>query len=199
MKKQLPDLSDHLPEKALPAIVSIQKKYNFSLKITINRVSKSGDYRAPYRGKGHRITINQGLNKYAFLITLIHEIAHLITWERFKNKVKAHGPEWQTCYRDLLQYFLHLGAFPNDISEELEKSERVFASACSDGSLLRVLRKYDEKEAPFLEELKEGARFRALRGRIFRKGALRRTRYICEEEGTGRKYLFSKVACVEPI
>ncbi len=199
MEKGLPELSHHLPEKALTAILSLQKKYNFSLKITADRVSKSGDYRAPYRGKGHRITVNRGLNKYAFLITLVHEIAHLITWERFQNRVKAHGPEWQSCYRDLLQYFIHLGAFPDDISKEIEKGERIFAAACSDRSLLRVLRKYDEKEAPFLEELEEGARFRALRGRVFRKGVLRRTRYICTEEESGRKYLFSKVARVEPL
>jgi len=199
MEKRPTDLSTHLPEKAITAILSFQKKYNFDLKITADRVSKSGDYRAPYRGMGHRISVNRGLNKYAFLITLVHEIAHLITWERFKNRVKAHGPEWQNCYRDLLQYFIHLGAFPGDIVEEIQKGGRVFAAACSDRSLMHVLRKYDENVAPFLEELEEGARFRALRGRIFRKGALRRTRYICTEEESGRKYLFSKVARVEPL
>ena len=39
----------------------------------------------------HRISVNGNLNKYSFLITLIHELAHLLTFTQYKNRVDPHG------------------------------------------------------------------------------------------------------------
>jgi predicted SprT family Zn-dependent metalloprotease len=42
----------------------------------------------------HEITVNSNLNKYKFLITLIHEISHLVAFEKFGRNIKPHGNEW---------------------------------------------------------------------------------------------------------
>ena len=60
-------------------------------KVKKSRSSKYGDYRPPLKGSNHLITINYDMNKYAFLITLVHEIAHLTNWNKHKDKVKPHG------------------------------------------------------------------------------------------------------------
>ena len=81
-------LLKHLPEAALEPIIALQENYGFSLVITNPRSTKFGDYRPPQRGSNyHRISVNGDLNPFQFLVTLLHEIAHLIAWERHKNRL----------------------------------------------------------------------------------------------------------------
>lgn len=61
---------------------------------------------APRKGLNHQITINQNLNKYAFLLTLVHEIAHLITYVNHGWNVKGHGPEWKNCFKKQITPFM---------------------------------------------------------------------------------------------
>jgi hypothetical protein len=48
------------------------------------RQTRHGDYRKGVNGK-HEITVNSNLNKYKFLITLIHEISHLVAFENLEE------------------------------------------------------------------------------------------------------------------
>lgn len=193
MKKKL---SDHLPEGTTEQILRWQSAYGFELKITRDRNSKFGDYRSPFRGKPHRITVNTGLNKYAFLITLLHEIAHLLTWNDHKNKVKSHGDEWKRHFKKLIEMYLNELVFPHDVEMALVKSlNKLTASSCSDTDLYKVLHKYDDKKGTiFLEELQQYAIFKTPTGKTFKKGERVRKRYLCNEIGTRKKYLFSPVA-----
>ena len=94
--------------------------------------------------KNHRISINGNLNKYAFLITLLHELAHLFTFELYGNKVYAHGKEWKNEYSKILARFLLKKIFPPDIEKTLLLSiQNPAASSCGDEKLLRVLHRYD--------------------------------------------------------
>ncbi len=106
MKTYKDILLEYLPEKAVPEILNWLENSNVQLKITRNRHTKLGDYRPPIKHKFHKISINYDLNKYNFLITLIHEFAHLNIWEQFKNRVKPHGKEWKEEYSKLLLPFL---------------------------------------------------------------------------------------------
>ena len=99
-------LSKYIPDPAIDTIGEWIYKYNFKLKVKKPRSSKEGDYTSPHSGKNHVITINKDLNKYAFLVTLIHEVAHLVTWEKYKGRVNPHGREWKTEYTLLLNHFL---------------------------------------------------------------------------------------------
>jgi len=191
-------LLKYLPETAVDQIYTWLKEFHIHLRISKARSSKLGDYRSPHNGKGHQITVNHDLNSYAFLITLVHEIAHMRVWENFRNRVKAHGKEWKETYRELMIPFLDSGIFPDDIEEALRNYlGKSYASSGSDLNLSRVLQRYDDDPGLTLEELEEGSVFSISTGKTFVKGALNRKRYRCIRTDNNRVYLVSALARVE--
>jgi hypothetical protein len=156
-------------------------------------MSKYGDYRPPVKGENHLITINYDMNKYAFLITLVHEIAHLTNWNRRKDRVKPHGEEWKEEYKELMKHFMSYEIFPLDVIEALKRyMSNPAASSCSDTNLLRVLKRYDVRDnTVLLEDVKEGSTFSYNANRYFVKGAQIRKRFKCKELSTNREYYFN--------
>ena len=174
---------------------------NVHLKITKKRSTKLGDYRPPGKeNPNHRISINHNLNPYSFLLTFIHELAHLKVWMLYKNKVQPHGTEWKNCYKDLILPFLTVDVFPAELLKVLQSSKLNFkASTGSDIKLMRALKKYDagNEDLLHLEELSEGELFVANKGKVFQKGNKRRTRYICVDQEQNRQYLFHPLTPVQ--
>ena len=203
-KKEAPlsSLQDYIPEGSLPFVYDYLKQYKVHLTITKERKSILGDYRHALGTKTHRISVNGNLNTYSFLITLIHELAHLVTFMQFSNRVLAHGKEWKAIYRQLLVQFLVHNIFPNDIKSALERSlHNLPASSCADEDLMRVLKNYDEKKSGLVmvEQLPEGTLFEIEGGKIFKKGNQLRKRYQCVELKTGKVYLFSPIYEVKTV
>lgn len=194
-------LYKYIPEKAVVTISEWIYKYDFKLKIKKSRASKYGDYRPPVPGENHLITINYDMNPYAFLITLVHEIAHLANWNKHKNSVLPHGAEWKLEFKILMNYFLYEQIFPEDVSKALKKyMQNPAASSCSDTNLLRVLKKYDKRQdTVLLEELPEGATFSYNKERTFIKKECIRKRFKCLEIKTKRVYLFNPLTEVEIV
>jgi hypothetical protein len=192
----LVSLASFLPPGSFPLVEPFLLHYKVHLTITRSRQSVLGDYRNAYADKAHRITVNGNLNPYAFLITLLHELAHLITFMRFGHKVASHGQEWKGQFADLLKQFLQSRLFPEDIASQLSISLRnPAASSCADDALMRILRKYDPvKEGHCLvEELPVGSVFVIKNNRIFRREEKVRKRIKAVEISTGKVYLFSPV------
>jgi len=195
-------LARYVPVQAAGLVLEYIHKYKVHLTITLERKSILGDYRHATTYKNHRISINGNLNHYSFLITLIHEIAHLLTFLQFRNKVLAHGPEWKKVYALMLQDFLEMKIFPADITSVLlETMHDLPASSCADAGLMRILKKYDkqEKGLVMVEELEEGKLFDVGKGKLFKKGKKLRKRFQCIEVQTGKLYLFSPVYEVRAV
>jgi hypothetical protein len=194
-------LQNYLPPGTYEPVM--QYLHHFKVHLTVARGRKSilGDYRHRTHHTHHRISVNGNLNAYSFLITLLHELAHLLTFEQHGNGVQSHGREWKTIYAQLLDRFLKSKIFPADIESELLQSlKNPAATSCAEDDLLRVLRRYDEHSGlPLVEELPVHSMFRTGDGRIFRKGKKLRKRYQCMEVATGRLYLFSPVYEVEAV
>lgn len=172
-----------------------------SFKIVKPRSTKLGDFRPPFQGSKPQITVNGDLNPYAFLVTTLHEFAHLHTHLQFGSRVKPHGEEWKTTYRNLLLPAIDSGLLPQDILNALVNSlASTKASSCSDVQLTRVLRKYDKPKngVVLLESLPKNTTF-ALQGKHFIKGELRRKRYLCEEITGKRQYLVHALSEVKPL
>jgi hypothetical protein len=202
-KKEAPleYLSRWIPGPAAPLILEYLNHYQVHLTITRERKSVLGDYRHATRAQNHRISVNGNLNHYSFLITLIHELAHLVTFMEFGNGVQSHGKEWKGIYRKVLEEFIRLSVFPGDILAALKKNlHDLPASSCADEGLMRVLRRYDTDNAGLLlvEQIPEGGRFSLEDQRVFRKGKKLRKRYQCVEVATGKLYLFSPIYEVKP-
>lgn len=203
-KKEVPlsALEDYIPASSLPAVLHYIRHYRIQLTITKKRKTILGDYRHTTGKENHRISINGNLNPYAFLITLIHELAHLVTFDRHRNRVDAHGKEWKGIYRHLLLEFIGYQIFPADIEEALERSlHNLPASSCADDVLMRVLKKYDQfnDALQFVEQLEEESLFEIEGGRVFKKGKKLRKRFQCVEIQTGKLYLFSPIHAVKPL
>ena len=104
-------LQNHLPAAALPYCVNLWQNAPFDLRLRKERVSKVGDF--TYRpGKSPRITINQGSHPFLFLITYIHEVAHLMVHLEHGWKVKSHGQVWKQKFQQLMEPLLTDVFFP---------------------------------------------------------------------------------------
>ena len=194
-------LQHYLPDGSFDKVVEFLRTYNVHLTVSKVRKSVLGDYRHAHLGSNHRISVNGNLNKYEFLITLLHELAHLLTYESYKNKVEAHGKEWKFCYGQLLNDFILLNFFPKDVELVLQKSMlSPAATANGEVALLTVLRKYNQHGKvgyQLLSSIPEGALFETENGKIFKKGKLRRKRYGCVELKTGLQYTVSAISEVK--
>lgn len=201
-KKEAPlnSLQSFLPPNTYEPVAAYLQQYKVHLTVARERKSILGDYRHRTAHKAHRISVNGNLNKYAFLITLLHELAHLLTFERFGNTVASHGREWKALFGQLLAQFLQHRVFPADIEKALVQSiSNPAASSCADVTLLKTLRNYDVRNvnALLVEELPPNATFKTHDGKVFQKGEKVRKRFKCVELKTGRLYLFSPVYEVE--
>lgn len=196
-------LAHYLPDGAFDVVVNLIHQYKVHLTVTRARKSVLGDYRHPFMGSNHKITVNGNLNKFEFLITLLHELAHLLCFEQYRNKVEAHGKEWKSIYGQLLAQFIQLNIFPDDIRKSLQKTLlNPAATANGETALLLVLRKYNkvnEFGAVVLASLPDGILFTAEKGRVYKKIKLRRKRIECLEVKTGNIYLFSALTEVQVV
>lgn len=194
-------LAKYLPDNTVHIIAEWIYAYDFKLKIKKSRISKYGDYRPPVKGQNHQITLNHDMNKYAFLITLVHEVAHLTNWNRHRNRVKPHGEEWKQEFRTLMQPFIREDIFPPDVLRALRSyMNDPAASSCSDPHLMRVLKNHDVRvNTILLEELPPNTIFMISTNRYFVKGPKVRTRFKCKELKTNREYLFNPLAEVYEV
>lgn len=195
-------LEKYLPPNTFNAVVEYLNVYKVHLTVARERKSILGDYRHRTLAENHRISVNGNLNEYAFLITLLHELAHLLTFEKYGNRVQSHGKEWKHIFGQLLAQFIQHKIFPPDINHALVQSlHNPAASSCADELLLRTLKKYDKNNVHlvFVETVPKGDLFKTHDGRVFLKGEKLRKRYKCVEVETKRVYLFSAVYEVETL
>ena len=190
-------LGSKLPEGTAPIIVEwiIELKVHFV--ISKPRKTKLGDFRVGRNGGAHRISVNADLNPYAFLITTVHEFAHLGCYLKHGARVLPHGKEWKTIYTSMLLPFVEKEVFPDDLTAALRKHlAKPTASSCSCPELNPVLALYNGETGEELRSLTSGDTF-AFKDVAYRYIKLRRTRVLCERLSDGRRYLISKMARVE--
>lgn len=189
-----------VPATAAPYCARLYEHFGFEFKIKKARKTKLGDFRYDPRIKKHTITINNDLNPYAFLITYIHEVAHLVTFEEFGNKVNPHGKEWKKSFKQVAKPILSEDVFPAPILLSLKNYlKNPKAASCSDPILFQVLKQFDEENGMILlKQLKSGDRF-TFHDKEYLYLEKKRTRILCELIGTKRKYLINQLAEVHLI
>lgn len=197
------DLESFLPPRCFEAVLPFFRKYPIALTITRERKTRLGDYCPPKKGgKAHQISVNGNLNPYAFLVTLLHEIAHLQVYEQHRQRVKPHGPEWKAAFGLLLTAFANAGLFPKNLEPVVRKSAASPASATfRDVALSTALRHYDPADTAIAMAagLQPGDLFRDSDGQVYEVLERRRTRLRCRRQANGREYLVPFAAEVERI
>ncbi len=193
-------LLKYIPEHSVLTVFELIKMNSVHLKIVNERQTRHGDYRKGTNGK-HEITVNGSLNKYKFLITLVHEISHLVAFEKFGRNIKPHGDEWKYTFQRLMIPFIRPEIFPQNLLPLLAKHfKNPTASSDTDAKLSLALKHFDQQnDKNYIFEIPNGSIFRISNGKIFKKNALRVKRYECIEISSGRTYLFNPNAEVEVL
>jgi predicted SprT family Zn-dependent metalloprotease len=194
-------LQQHIPETACPYCFALWQNTPFELKLTRSRQTKVGDFTSRKNIAHPRITLNRDLNPFLFLVTYIHEVAHLHVFLRFGNRVDPHGEEWKNAFKQLMSPVLRQEVFPERILPELMRHmANPKASSFADADLTRVLRSFDKNASQYtaLSDIPEGSIFH-FQGRYFKKGKLKRTRVLCHEVKTKRNYLVPAEVLVSNI
>jgi hypothetical protein len=194
-------IKNRVPDNAVQYCWDLWHEDPFQFILARSRSSKLGDFRYRRDRKIQQITINHDLNRYQFLITYIHEVAHYRAFKIHGLQIKPHGIEWKKTFQKLMAPMLSDLVFPKDILLPLKRYlTNPKASTGTDLFLSREVRKYDlkepDKEVIYLSQIKPGEEF-SLRGRQFKKETTRRTRILCLELTTGKKYLISGNAEVD--
>ncbi|MFS1521043.1 SprT-like domain-containing protein [Flavobacterium covae] len=191
-------LYKYLPEQAVSMCFELIKTNRVHLKIINERVTRHGDYRREANGR-HVITVNYSQNEYRFLITLIHEIAHLVAFEKYGRNIKPHGEEWKHTFQKLMIPFICPEIFPHSLLSLVARHFRnPKASSDTDATLALALKQFDpENDKYYVFEIPFGSVFKIHNGRIFKKIALRTKRFECLELSSGKTYLFNPNAEVE--
>ena len=206
MKKQeqsLGLLEQFLPKGAFEQIAPFFKAHTIHLTLTNERRSVLGDYRHPVPdAPHHRISINANLNPYSFLITLLHELAHLFTFVHFGYRATPHGKEWKTQFRHILIPFMGKRFFPPDVEKALHAYlHDPAASTCTDPGLYKSLYKYDEHKPGFklVDDVGLNQFFETEDGSVYQKIEKLRTRNKCRNLNTGKMYLFQGIVEVKEV
>ena len=193
-------LLEYIPTKSQTPVKRLLDYDNLVVKIKNERKTRHGDYRQLPNGK-HQITVNSNLNKYQFLITLVHEIAHFEAYKNYGRLIKPHGKEWKYTFQHLMLPFLRPEIFPLALLPLLANHfKNPKASSDTDTQLAFALKQFNENnDKTYVFEVPLGKDFKLYNGRVFKKGNKRRKRFECMEVKTGKLYLFNPNAEVELI
>jgi len=194
-------LQSHVPPSTVPYCFDLWQASPFELKITKSRQSKVGDFTSKRTRSHPRITLNNDLNPYLFLVTYVHEVAHLKVYLKHGARLDPHGDEWKTTFTDLMLPILWESVFPEEILHELRRHMiNPKASSFADTALTQAFRKFDlnQHQQIALSDVPEGSVFK-LSDRYFKKGKLRRTRVLCKELKSKRDYLVPADALVTDV
>jgi len=191
-------LSKYLPAATVEPVAELIKFHAVHLKIVNERVTRHGDYRRMPDGS-QQITINANLNRYRFLITTVHEIAHLVAFEKFGRNINPHGEEWKHCFKSLMLPFIRPEVFPVNLLPVIARHfKNPKASSDTDAQLSIALKGFDpDNDKNYVFEIPLGSIFRIHNGKTFKKGPRKVKRFECLEIDTGRIYLFQPNAEVE--
>ena len=180
-------LSRYLPEGTARHCAQWLMDNRTQLKVARPRKTRLGDFRPAQRGHSHRISVNADLSPLQFLITFTHEIAHVVTWDRYGRKVAPHGQEWKTCYRRHLHELLALKVLDEQTSQTLyQHSLNPKASSSTDSNLKPL--NGPSHNGLTVNDLKAGITFQIASGKTFQVVKKLRKYWLCEEPATGRHY-----------
>ena len=194
------DIVDFIPKAAVSGVRELLAGENLEIKLKKERKTRHGDYRQLSNGM-HQISINTSLNPYRFLITLIHELAHLKAYAHYGKQIKPHGKEWKFTFQKLMLPFINPKVFPQELLGIVANHFRSpKASSDTDHVLALALKKFNPKnDKVYVQDLELGTYFKLYNGRIFRRGMQRRKRIECEEYKSGKRYLFNPLAEVDLV
>ncbi|MDR3272539.1 MAG: SprT-like domain-containing protein [Flavobacteriaceae bacterium] len=190
-------LLPYVPEKGILFIEKWLSPYWFYLTIKNPRETKLGDYRLPLRGQPHKITVNAGMSKSLCFLTLTHEIAHLAAYDLHSREILPHGQEWKKIFSDMI--LKSLDVYEEDLRKLLLKYARnPKANFYADRSLSEYFLRKENDNVIFVKDLEYKQPF-LFKGKIYYRLEKQKTRYLCLENKTNKRYLITGSAPVQAV
>ncbi len=194
MNKNLEIIAPFLPKNTAEYVLELLERYPVHFKIVHPRKTKLGDFKV--LKYNCQITINNNLDPLNFLITTLHEIAHLYNWKEYGRNIAPHGIEWKNQYVELFLPILNEQVFSKKELHILRLHlADPKASSCADVALSDYLKKEGETQ---VKDLQKGDSF-LLNGKQFTIEKKLRTRYLCIEYNSKQKYYVNGRAVVEKV
>lgn len=188
-----------IPGASVEYVKSLILSENITIKLKKSRKTKHGDFSVKKNGLC-MITINEDLNQFRFLITLIHEISHYIAYKNHGPYIKPHGVEWKNTFKNLLIPIINNEVFPNDILRALAPyTKNPKASSDTDLNLSLALNKDNINQCDYVLGLSNGSVFKASNDRVYVMIKKLRKRYECMDVLTKKLYLFSPNVKIKEI
>ncbi|MCF6361337.1 MAG: SprT-like domain-containing protein [Cyclobacteriaceae bacterium] len=192
-------LEQYIPSNALEYCTDLSANYQFKLDLSFNRKSKFGHYKYWPQTNSHTISINRGLSPSLFLITFIHELAHLDVMLIYGRKMMPHGKEWKATFRKLMAPLLSHSIFETNLLSALALHlKNPKASLSADPRLWAILFPSNDENAIYVNDIEDGEDF-IFKQRMFKKVKSRRTRALCYEAKSGNNYLIPLLAEIKKI
>jgi len=195
-------LSRHIPDGTVDFVVDLLKGQHILIQVVNHRKTKIGDFRPSHSPlKPHKITINHDLTPDAFLMILLHEIAHLNIWLRYQHKVPAHGQEWKSEYSGILSGLLQKCMISDQLKEIiLSELESGIKATMKNHDFNRIMSKASlDKPSVLVADIPEGTIFILEDGKTYKKGIKLRSRYRCVCINNRKNYLVAAAARVTRI
>ena len=190
---------EKIPEASSEYVKSLIFSENLTIKLKKSRKTKHGDFSVKKNGLCI-ITINDDLNQYRFLITLIHEISHYIAYMKHGPYIKPHGVEWKNIFKNLLLPIINPEIIPNDVLKPLAiYAKNPKASSDTDLNLSLALNRYNINQYDYVFNLSNGSVFKASNERVYVMIKKLRKRYECMDIITKKLYLFSPNVKIKEI
>ena len=190
---------EKIPEASSEYVKSLIFSENLTIKLKKSRKTKHGDFSVKKNGLC-MITINDDLNQYRFLITLIHEISHYIAYMNHGPYIKPHGVEWKNIFKNLLLPIINPEIIPNDVLKPLAiYAKNPKASSDTDLNLSLALNRYNINQRDYVFNLSNGSVFKASNERVYVMIKKLRKRYECMDIITKKLYLFSPNVKIKEI
>ena len=185
------DLELYLNPICVPIIRDWIKRFHVKIVLTKMHKTRMGVFIPKSKGL-NLIRINRDHNRYRFLITLVHELAHASIWQQHLNSVRPHGDEWKQEFSSLMQPFLNETFFDKDVLNALTiYLKNPLSSTSRDVVLSELLMNHDKcKKNLLIKNLNDGDIFKTLDGRLFKRISKLRKNYRCVEVSTNIEYRF---------
>jgi len=195
-------LEKYIPSEASAIVSRLLDPHELELRIVRNRTTKYGDFNPSVRKKKMPlITINNNLNPYSFLITLLHEFAHYLVWKDGHLYAKPHCRTWKNHFRQLMETMMNKEVFPESMLPLLKgHMQDPCATSCTDVNLFKELSNFDsDRPGVYIEDLPDGMVFHTDDDQLYRKEKKIRKRILCTRLKNNKKYLFSPIYKVFPL
>ena len=179
-----------LPSDIRDIFNSLWEAHPFDLKLRKPRKTKLGDFRSDSSKATYQITLNENLEAPLFCLTFLHEYAHLLVTKKYGRRVNPHGKEWKKEFSELLDLIKDHPIFNQEQKAGIRKIQaNPPASLSSKANIYQVFLPDLEKDEQLVKSINEGEEFN-YEGRKFKVLQRIRTRSLCRESRSGKRYYF---------